>query len=293
MSKKPLLVIGANGQVGRALAVALSGDNAIFWSREEVDLADKAALEAALTSTPCRGIINAAAYTAVDKAEEEEALALQINAEAPTIMAAFCAQKKIPFVHYSTDYVFDGSGDTPRAENAKTAPLNAYGRSKLAGEKAVMEAGGNALIFRTSWVYDSEGSNFLTTMLRLGRDRESLRIVNDQVGAPCYAPHIARATLKCLKQAEEMEIFPSGIYHMTNRGHTSWYGFAYAIFEEARAKGWPVAVKELQPIPSSEYPTPAKRPLNSRLDCGKLEQTFSVTLPDWREGLRECMEGME
>lgn len=292
MSDRPLLVTGANGQLGRALAVALRGTDAVFWSRDEVDLADANALQDALNSTPCSAIINAAAYTAVDKAEEEEALATRVNGEAPGIMAAFCAQRNLPFIHYSTDYVFDGSGEQARREDELPKPLNAYGRSKLAGEQAVRQAGGDYLIFRTSWVYDAQGRNFLTAMLRLGREREQLRVVDDQIGAPSYAAHLAEASVTCLQAAWEMDAFPAGIYHISNQGQTSWHGFAEAIFEQARARGWPLSVTSIEPIPSCDYPTPAPRPLNSRLDNAKLADIFGVALPDWREGLRMCLEIM-
>ncbi len=292
MTQKPILVTGANGQLGRALAVALRGQEAVFWSRDEVDLADASALQEALNSTPCRGIINTAAYTAVDRAEEDETHATRINGEAPGIMAAYCAANGLPFVHYSTDYVFDGSGMHPRREADAPAPQNAYGRSKLAGERAVQEAGGHYLIFRTSWVYDGQGRNFLTTMLRLGREREQLRVVSDQVGAPSYAAHLAAATQQCLRAAAQMEAFPAGLYHMTNQGETSWYDFAEAIFEQARDRGWPLAITSVEPIPSRAYPTPAARPLNSRLDNRKLADIFGVTLPEWREGLDACLNAM-
>lgn len=285
-----LLITGANGQIGSALATALAERDAIFWGRDEVDLSDSAALKAALAETPCSAIINAVAYTAVDRAEEEEALATRINGEAPGVMAVWCAQKNIPFIHYSTDYVFDGSGDSPRSEDAPTAPLNAYGRSKLAGEQAVTAAGGDTLIFRTSWVYDATGKNFLNTMLRLAQEREVLNIINDQTGAPSYAAHLARATVECLDKVQEMDVFPSGIYHMTGGGETTWYGFAQAIFEQARAMGWNLKIKEVNPITTDAYPTPAKRPHNSRLDGSKLREVFGVVMPDWRDALRECME---
>lgn len=285
----PILVTGANGQIGTALAGVLSDREAIFWGRSEVDLSDEAALKAALAETPCSAIINAAAYTAVDRAEDEEALATRINGDAPGIMGQWCAKQNIPFIHYSTDYVFDGGGDQPRAESAPTSPLNAYGRSKLAGEKAVEAAGGNFLIFRTSWVYDATGKNFVNTMLRLAADRETLNVVADQIGAPSYAPHLARATVECLDKAVEMDAFPSGIYHMTNDGETSWHGFAQAIFEEARECGIELKIKEVNPIPADAYPTPAKRPFNSRLNGSKLQNTFGITMPDWRQGLKECM----
>lgn len=283
-----VLVFGANGQVGQALGASL--DDVIMLGREEADFSKPETLPGVIAGINPSYIINAAAYTAVDKAEEEEALATIINGEAPGVLAAEAAKRGIPFVHYSTDYVYDGTGDQPRKETVPTAPLNAYGRSKLAGEKAVQAAGGAYLIFRTSWVYDAFGKNFLKTMLKLGADRETLRVISDQVGAPSYAPHLAEATLEVLEEACSMREFPAGIYHLVNSGETSWHGFAEAIFAEARARGMEMRVQTVEPIPTTEYPTPAKRPLNSRLDCTKLEETFGLKLPDWREGLREAME---
>ncbi len=285
------LVLGANGQIGQALGAIL--DDAVLLSREQADLSQPNTLPGIVEDINPTVIINAAAYTAVDKAEEEEALATVINGEAPGVLAMVAAKHDIPFVHYSTDYVFDGSGDAPRAEDAPVSPLNAYGRSKLAGEKAVQEAGGKFLIFRTSWVYDAFGKNFLNTMLRLGADREMLRIIDDQVGAPSYAPHLARATLEALESARNMTPFPSGVYHLRNEGETSWHGFAEAIFEQARAHHMEMRVKQVEPIPTSEYPTPATRPLNSRLDGSKLKDVLGVTLPHWQDGLKQAFNAKD
>ncbi len=322
--KSKLLIFGGNGQVGRALNQLAEG-NVVVLGRDEADLSKPESLRKIIADLAPTKIINAAAYTAVDKAEEEEALATIINAEAPGVMAEEAAKRGIPFVHYSTDYVFNGSGERPWKEDDATAPLNAYGRSKLAGEKAVLAAGGQALIFRISWVYDAYGKNFLNTMLRLGKDRETLKVVADQYGAPCYAPHVAQATLAILQfysplEGEskpssvsvggvlEQERLPptgslrsptppqggskseSGIYHMANSGVTTWHEFATTIFDEAKKRGMKLAVKEVLPIPASEYPTPATRPQNSRLDCSKLQATFGVTLPAWEDGVREALE---
>lgn len=298
------LVFGGNGQIGQALGALL--EDAVLLGREEADFSEPESLSAVIAEINPESIINAAAYTQVDKAEEEEALATIINGEAPGVLAREAARRGIPFVHYSTDYVFDGTGDAPRKENANPAPLNAYGRSKREGEKAVVAAGGAYLIFRTSWVYDSFGKNFLTTMLRLGAERETLSVVADQIGAPSYAPHLAEATLEALEEAHKeagmsgrvkrgvnanhRNVFPSGIYHLCNGGETSWHGFAEAIFAEAKRRGMEMRVRSVEPIPSTAYPASAARPLNSRLDCGKLDETFGLRLPDWREGLREAME---
>ena len=278
-----ILIFGSTGQIGQALGAQL--DDVIVLGREQADFSKPDTLPAVVEDIHPEAVINAIAYTQVDKAEEEEPLATLINGDAPGVLANVAAKLGIPFVHYSTDYVYDGSGDQPRIETTPTAPLSAYGRSKLAGEKAVEAAGGRYLIFRTSWVYDAFGKNFLKTMLRLGAEREQLRVVADQIGAPSYAPHLALATLQAMAKPD----FTPGIYHMCNAGETSWHGFAEAIFEEARARGMELKVQRVEPIPSSAYPTAATRPLNSRLDCGKLRDVLGVTLPDWREGLREAM----
>jgi len=286
-----ILVLGSTGQVGRALMGALASRSATFLGRAEADLADPEALYETLRAMPTpRAVINAAAYTAVDKAEEEEALATLVNARAPDILAHYCLERGIPLVHYSTDYVFDGSGAAARDENAATAPLNAYGRSKLAGEQAIEASGCGHLILRTSWVYDAEGKNFFTTMLRLGAEREQLRVVADQWGAPSYAPHLAEATVAALDGALKQAFFPSGLYHFCHAGETSWHAFAEAIFAGARSRGAEMKVTAVEAIGTAEYPTPAKRPLNSRLDCTKLAKALDVRLPSWQEGLTACLE---
>lgn len=284
-----ILIFGANGQVGRALSAAL-GPACAALSREQADLADEGAVESALSAHAPRAVINAAAFTAVDAAETEVEAAHAVNAVAPAIMARYCAGRGIPFVHFSTDYVFDGSGSTPWREEDAPAPLGVYGAGKRAGEEAVRASGGKYLIFRTSWVYDAEGKNFFTTMMRLAREREELRVVNDQHGAPTYAPHLAAAALSGLEQACSMAEFPSGIYHLAAAGETTWHGFAEAIFSAARARGDALKIRRVQAISTAEYPLPAARPANSRLDCGKAKRVLGIALPSWQEGLSECME---
>lgn len=283
-----MLVIGRSGQLARAFATL--APDAVCLGREQLDISDADALRHTLESHAPKAIINAAAYTAVDKAQGEEPEAYALNETAPKIMADYAAQHRIPFVHISTDYVFDGSGNHARTEDETPSPLNVYGASKLAGEQAVIAAGGTYLIFRTSWVYDAHGANFLNTMLRLGAEREQLRVVADQIGAPSYALHLAAAMLECLGKAQHAETFPSGVYHLCNAGHTSWHGFATAIFESARTHGMALKVNSVEEITSDEYPTPAMRPKNSRLDCSKLQRTFGVAMPTWQHGLKECME---
>jgi dTDP-4-dehydrorhamnose reductase len=288
MITSPILVLGAHGQVGRALMNMIP--DAIGLSRDDCDLTRIDRLPETLEKYKAGAIINAAAYTAVDRAEDEEPIAHLINAEAPTVMAAFCKGKGIPFIHYSTDYVFDGSGGTPWHETDEAAPLNAYGRTKLAGEQGIIRTGGNHLIFRTSWVYDAEGKNFLNTMLRLGNEKEQLSVVDDQFGAPSYAPHLAEATLDALRKSVQSTRFPSGIYHMCNGGVTSWMNFAKQIFALGYRKQLPLVVKAVNGIPTEQYPTPAKRPANSRLDCSKLRNVLGIELPHWEDGLRHCMD---
>jgi dTDP-4-dehydrorhamnose reductase len=285
---KPLLVIGSNGQLARAFKQLCP--DALFLDRRIADLSQPDQLAEALERYDARAVINTAAYTQVDNAESEEAFATVINAQSPAAMAIYCTRRSIPLVHFSTDYVMNGSGDTAWKEDDAPAPLNAYGRSKLAGEDAIAHIGGSYLIFRTSWMYDAQGKNFLNTILRLVAERSELRIINDQFGAPTYAQHLAAAVLEALDVAIAEQAFPSGIYHLCNRGVTTWYGFATSIVEHARRTGLPVKVRTIYPISSSEYPLPAKRPLNSRLDCSKALSMFGVSLPDWQEGLKACME---
>lgn len=280
---KPVLIIGSTGQVGSALMAQLQG-KAVGLDYPAIDLSRPDRINEILGLHDPQAIINAAAYTAVDKAEEEESLALLINGRSPGIIAGFARKKRIPFVHYSTDYIFPGSGNKPWSEEDEPAPINAYGRTKLAGERAVEQAGGDYYIFRTSWVYDERGKNFLRTMLKLMKEREVINVVNDQIGAPTYATDIARFTLKALEARKP------GLYHLTNKGETSWYDFACEIFKKAAGK-LELVTKEIKPIPSSAYSTPAKRPLNSRMNLGKFERTFSVTLPSWQDALGRCFEG--
>lgn len=274
-----MLVFGQTGQVATEL---LRRADVTALGRDAADLADPEACTAAIRHHAPEAVVNAAAYTAVDRAEEEEALATRINGDAPLAMAGVCADLGIPFVHISTDYVFKGSGDVPWKPDAPTAPINAYGRSKRAGEVGVRAAGGIHAILRTSWVVSAHGSNFVKTMLRVGPERGHLRIVSDQVGGPTPAANIAEA---CLKIAGDLAADPekSGIYHFAGAPDTSWAGFARAIFD---ASGLDVGVEE---ISTPEYPTPAARPLNSRLDCSTTKSTFGISRPDWRAGLADIL----
>ena len=284
MLRNPL-ILGKNGQLGRALAELLPDATAL--DSKELDLTLIEMIPETLARHKPSIIFNAAAYTAVDKAEEEEPIAHLVNAEAPAVMAAYCKVKEIPLIHYSTDYVFDGSGSEPWREDQTPAPLNAYGRSKLKGEELMMASGGDAMIFRTSWVYDAQGQNFLNTMLRLGAEREELAIVSDQIGRPTYAPHLAKMSLQAVENAAQSARFPTGIYHLTGGGDfASWKEFAEVIFEAYEGE---LAIQKVKAQATKDYPTPAKRPLNSRLDCSKAHNILGIEMPDWREGLKECL----
>ena len=282
-----LLVIGRNGQVARALAER-AGERRVpllALGREECDLATFTDLPDAADDFEPTAIINAAAYTAVDKAEDEREAAFAVNAAGPGRLAEAAARRGLPLMHISTDYVYDGGKSAPYVESDPTAPLGVYGASKLAGEKAVRVALPDALIFRTAWVYSPFGGNFVKTMLRLGAERDSLRVVDDQIGSPTSALDIADALISVAADIYENDLGNrAGIYHLAGSGETSWCGLARAIFQIAGARGGPSIPVEA--IPTSEYPTPAKRPANSRLDGSKLEKAFGIRLPDWRQSLK-------
>ncbi len=292
-----VLIFGGNGQVGRELlrafqnagdvvATTRSGSLPDGRACEVADFAQPDSLVAVLDRLRPQLVINAAAYTAVDRAEEEPEAAFAANARAPGLIARWCAQHDVPMVHYSTDYVFNGEGVAPYREDAPTAPLGVYGTSKRDGEDAVRAAGGRHLIFRTAWVYASHGANFLRTMLRLGAERDALKVVADQVGTPTSAALIADVTRRVLQHPGRL----SGTWHLTADGQTSWHGFAEAIFTEALAKGVLSRVPTIEAIASSQYPTAAKRPLWSVLDTQKLQHDFGVRLPVWQKGVSEVLD---
>ncbi len=275
-----ILVFGRSGQVGHALA-QMAGVRCL--ARGEADLGDPAACGAVIRAIGPVAVINAAAYTTVDKAEEQEALATRINGEVPGVMARVCADLGIPFVSISSDYVFDGAGRAPWKPEDATGPLGGYGRSKLAGEQAIAAAGGDWAVVRTSWVVSAQGSNFVRTMLRLGAERAGLGIVADQIGGPTPARALAGA---CLKVAQTLVSEPEkcGLYHYAGAPDVSWADFAREIFRQAGI------VCDVRDIPSVDYPTPAQRPLNSRLDCRAIETVFGVERPDWRRGLTDILQ---
>ncbi|NDD91165.1 dTDP-4-dehydrorhamnose reductase [bacterium] len=291
-----ILVTGATGQLGKAMVTLLGAHRCIAASRSVLPLDFPEALRTRLDYFKPTAIINCGAYTQVDRAElpEEKIFVQAVNEESPRVLAQWCAKQNVPLVHFSTDYVFDGSGHHARGESEPTAPLNTYGETKLAGEQAVLTANAASLIFRTSWVYDANGKNFLNTMLRLGAEKEELRVVADQIGAPTYAPHLAVAALEALERALELNKkygrFPSGVYHLCAQGETSWHGFAEKIFQGALRRGATLRVQKNIAIPSSEYPTPARRPLNSRLDCSRAKEILGACIPLWENGLDECLD---
>jgi dTDP-4-dehydrorhamnose reductase len=286
-----ILVTGCHGQVGHALIQHLQGLGEIHaFGREQLDLSRSELIRAVMQSLQPSIVINAAAYTAVDQAESEEALALRINAEAPGILAEEAKKIGAYLIHYSTDYVFDGSKQGAWTEDDPVSPLSAYGRSKLAGEQAIAATGVPHLILRTSWVYGLHGKNFLLTMLRLAQYRESLSIVDDQIGAPTWSHTIAEATANIVRQfprTEQIEKL-SGIYHLCATGHTSWYGFAQAIFSHTAVHPRPA----LQAITTAQYPTPARRPANSVMNTEKFRRCFGE-LPSWQQALQHCLDGLE
>ena len=280
-----ILIFGQTGQVARQLAHRIpAGTTITQLSRAEADLADPNACAAAIFASNADAVINAAAYTAVDRAETDEPAATVINAAAPTAMAMACAAKTIPFLHISTDYVFDGAGTGPFQPNHSTAPLGAYGRSKLQGEQGIRAAHPDALILRTSWVFSSHGTNFLKTMLRLGRDSPILNVVSDQIGGPTPAAAIADALYTCA--AAMLDGATGGTHHFAGSPDTSWADFARAIMAAANL---PCTIRD---IPSAAYPTLARRPLNSRLDCTFLAR-FGIQRPDWRAAIPEILQDLE
>ena len=274
-----VLVFGKTGQVAQALG---RYDGVQLLGREIADLTDSARCAEIIQRTDADVIINAAAYTAVDKAEAEADLATSINAKAPAAMAKAAAERGLRFLHISTDYVFSGQGRDARDEQAATGPINIYGASKLAGEQGVLAANGQAMILRTSWVFSEQGQNFVKTMLRLGQTRDRLSIVNDQIGGPTSAASIAAALMKMAKAGGA-----GGIYHFSGAPETGWDGFAREIFRQAKME---VAVEG---IPSADYPTPAKRPLYSVLDCTKIKREFGISAPDWRADLADVLEALK
>lgn len=287
-----IFVAGKSGQVALSLVEAAKAQGLELFTagRPDFDLTDPDSMRETIAAFRPDTIINAAAYTAVDAAEDDEATATSVNADGAAALAEIAAELDVPFLHISTDYVFDGNKDSAYLEDDAVAPQGAYGRSKLAGEIAVMAANPNALIFRTAWVYSPFGKNFCKTMLMLAANRDELGVVADQVGNPTYAPDIADALITVAQAmasgANIGEV--AGIYHLAGSGDTSWHGFASEIFKLGGAEGHPVP--KANAITTADFPTPAKRPANSRLNCDKLETTFGVRLPKWQESTANCVK---
>ena len=283
-----ILLLGKNGQVGWELQRSLAplGEVLALDRNSSTHCGDLANLEGLAETVRVfrpQVVVNAAAYTAVDKAESDQTTAHLINALAPEVLSRACAAIDALLVHYSTDYVFDGGGQTPWVETDTTGPVNVYGRSKLAGEQGIAKQGARHIVFRTSWVYGTEGGNFAKTMLRLAQEREKMAVINDQYGAPTGAALLADITALSLQQTQTL----SGIYHLAAAGETTWHAYAQYVLQKAKQFKPDIdyKVKEVAAVPTSEFPTPAQRPLNSRLNCSKLQQALQCQLPDWQKGV--------
>jgi dTDP-4-dehydrorhamnose reductase len=284
---RPVLVTGGTGQLASALAAA---KGMVRVGRPTFDFDRPETIEVTLRAARPRLVVNAAAYTAVDAAETDIGAAYRANADGPAILAQLCAAADVPLIHVSTDYVFAGAKPTPYRETDPVGPQGVYGASKLAGEAAVRDAGGKTIILRTAWVYAPTGKNFVRTMLTAGKTRDRLTVVGDQHGCPTTAQDLAGAILAIIARIDQTGWQPaySGIFHAAGAGETTWFGLAVATFEEAARYG--VKIPQVAPIATADWPTPAKRPANSRLDCGKLNTVFGVTMPHWRDSLRRTVD---
>ena len=287
-----LMIVGAGGQLGRELVrlvAAHSRERVTALDRSDLDVADPARVRAAVRRTAPDAVVNAAAYTAVDRAESEPERAFAVNRDGPRHLAEACAEIGAAMIHVSTDFVFDGRTDRPYLEDDPVSPLGVYGQSKADGEAAVRAALDRHLIVRTSWLYGVFGQNFAKTMIRLGREREILRVVDDQRGCPTCAGDLARALLRLARAVRDSESVSWGVYHFCGEGVATWHEFAEAVLESARVH-LPLAVREIRPISTAEYPTPARRPAFSALDCGKIAKNFGIHPRPWRECLAEVVE---
>lgn len=291
MMQKKILVTGANGQLGseiRLLAENYPQFVFLFTDIDTLDLTNKEEVERFVADNQCRYVINCAAYTAVDKAEDDIAMAYKINRDAVGFIAQAAQKHRAVVIHVSTDYVFDGKGDRPYKESDPTSPQSVYGQSKLEGEELLRTLCPESIILRTAWLYSPFGNNFVKTMLRLGRERDSLNVVADQKGTPTCAGDLAKAILDIIGWVEEKENLPVGIFHYSNLGETTWYDFTLKIHECAGIKGCRV-----NPVATSEYPTKAQRPQYSVLDKHKIQQTFQLQIPDWKDSLKKCISIIE
>lgn len=283
-----ILLLGSNGQIGTDLLRTLQSlGQVVPFDRSQLDLTNVPLLQETIRNIKPQVIVNAAAYTAVDKAETEKALCFAINAAAPKVIAEEAYRNNSLLVHYSTDYVFNGQNTKPYLETDPVGPINVYGRSKLEGEQAITRSNCDHLILRTSWVYAARGKNFLLTMLQLGKEKSDLRIVGDQIGMPNWSYALADATASAIKNFSPEK---KGIYHLSGKGQISWFDFASEIFTEYKSKNPDFRIPHLHRITTAEYPTPAKRPHYSVLDPHKLQKALSITLPDWKAQLQKCMK---
>jgi dTDP-4-dehydrorhamnose reductase len=292
MEKTRILLLGGTGQIGGDLRPLLDQFQVHTPDRRQLDLSRPESIRECVRSFAPQMILNAAAYTAVDRAESEVDLAAAINTVAPAVLAEEAKRTEASLVHYSTDYVFDGTKSSPYVETDPLCPLNVYGKTKADGEEAIRATDCDHVILRTSWVFGPRGSNFLRTILKLAAERNELRIVDDQIGAPTSSESVARATVELIGQwlrAGRRFEQRSGTYHLTASGYTSWFGFANAI---VRRHGG-LCVKKIVPIPSREYPTPARRPLNSRMDCLKIRDAFGISMPEWEEALASALRALK
>jgi len=286
MAEKNILVTGANGQLGKEMQVIAAlypGYDFLFVTKEELSIDDIAGVRKYFDTHDIGVCVNCAAYTAVDKAETETEKAFQVNAVAVGNLSIVCKEQHALFIHISTDYVFDGTGISPYKEDYPVNPVNAYGFSKLKGEELALQNNPETVVIRTSWVYSSFGNNFVKTMLRLMKEREAINVVDDQVGSPTYAADLATAIMKIVEQASHNKI-RAGVYNFSNQGVINWHQFASAIKELSQSHCI------VNPIPSSQYPTPAKRPQYSVMDTTKIQQTFGVAIPGWKDSLKRCIE---
>lgn len=302
-----VLLLGATGKLGSAFTqLAETNVWPIGWTlvpvtRAELSLENTAVIEPFVREYAPDLVVNAAAYTQVDQAEKDQVLCRRLNVDAPEALARVCKELEIPLIHFSSDYVYEGKGEHFQSESEPSQPLNFYGQSKSDGDCAIIHSGCEFLIFRTSWVYSHHGESFLSSMLKLGRTQETLEVVSDQVGAPTYAPDLAKYAYECFAKALEQKIetgrFQSGVYHLVNSGSTSWQGFAEAIFSSARKQGLKLKVKNVLPISTEEYAkrfqSQTRRPLNSRLSMERLKRRFELSPRSWEEALEECIERTE
>lgn len=290
-----LLLLGSTGQIGTAIRRLVPEEwQVTAWSRADLDFSDTAAVRKKLNELARHGaapdfIVNAAAYTKVDLAESNPVEATRLNVDLPKVLAEAAKAWGARLVHYSTDYVYSGEAIAPYREGDAAEPVNLYGKTKLLGDQAIMASSCDYLIFRTSWVFGTDGRNFLLTILQHAREKSELRVVSDQVGAPTFADDIAGSTIEAMKLALAMPIFPSGVYHLTNSGETSWHGFAEAIVNEAKRAGMTLKASRVVPIQTREYPTPARRPASSRLDLQKIATVFAIRPRSWTEAMKEAI----